>query len=89
MKAQSIEPLRRAIPRAGPCTSTLPTAEEAAVIRDKLYIPKKREISEEERARLAGMGHRFSSRRDDVVDEIRPPTSPQTATPAAEGQDSP
>jgi hypothetical protein len=41
----------------------LPTPEEADIIRDKLGIPKKREISEEERARLAGMGHRFVARR--------------------------
>jgi hypothetical protein len=67
----------------------LPTAEEAAVIRDKLHIPKRREISEAERARLAGMGHRFSSRQDDVVDEIRPPTPPQNDAPMPEGPKGP
>jgi hypothetical protein len=47
----------------------LPTEEEAVIIRDKLGIPKKREVSEEERARLAGMGRRFAAREDGVVGE--------------------
>jgi hypothetical protein len=47
----------------------LPTKEEAEDIRDILVIPKKREVSDEERARLAEMGRRFAARRDDVVGE--------------------
>jgi hypothetical protein len=36
----------------------LPTPEEAEIIRDKLWIAKKREISEEELARLRRQGYR-------------------------------
>jgi hypothetical protein len=54
----------------------LPTAAEAEIIRDKFGIPKKREISDEERARLAGMGHRFAARGDDVEEAAVSPGSP-------------
>jgi hypothetical protein len=56
----------------------LPNPEEAAAIRDKIGITKKREISDAERERLAGMGHRFGARRDGVVSEIggeKPPSA--------------
>jgi hypothetical protein len=46
----------------------LPTPEEAEIIRDKLSIAKKREISDAERARLRAMGaeHGFVARRPTV-----------------------
>jgi hypothetical protein len=46
----------------------LPTDVEAAIIRDKLWIAKKREMSEAELERLRSMGTPFRSR-DDVADE--------------------
>jgi hypothetical protein len=39
----------------------LPTDAEAEIIRDKLGIRKKREVSEFEKERLSGMGRRFVS----------------------------
>jgi hypothetical protein len=54
------------------CEVTNDGDTEAEIIRDKLGIPKKREVSEEERARLAGMGHRFSARGDDVAGDYSP-----------------
>jgi hypothetical protein len=50
----------------------LPTPAEAEVIRDKLKIAKKREISDAERERLRSMGNRFQSR-NDVVGETSAP----------------
>jgi hypothetical protein len=61
----------------------LPTPDEAEIIRAKLGIPKKREVSEEERARLAGMGHRFVARRDDVIADVQ---TPKPASDAESGQ---
>jgi hypothetical protein len=39
----------------------LPTEYEAGIIRDKLGIRKKREVSEAEKGRLSEMGRRFQS----------------------------
>jgi hypothetical protein len=41
--------------------SRLPTFEEATIIRDKLGLPKKREVSEEEAERLRAMGYKRAS----------------------------
>jgi hypothetical protein len=40
----------------------LPIEAEAEIARDKLGLPKKREISDAERERLAATEHRFSTR---------------------------
>jgi hypothetical protein len=45
----------------------MPTPEEAAILRDKLGIAKKREISEAERKRLAGIGKATAFVRQDGV----------------------
>jgi hypothetical protein len=45
----------------------MPTPEEAAILRDKLGIAKKREISEAERKRLAGVGKATAFVRQDGV----------------------
>jgi hypothetical protein len=67
----------------------LPTPEEALIIRDKLNIPKKREVSEEERTRLAGMGHRFVARGDDVVGGEGPPETASDASSAPSEPETP
>ena len=40
----------------------LPTAEEAETIRHYAGIAKRRTLSDDERARLTGLGHRFEKR---------------------------
>jgi hypothetical protein len=51
----------------------LPTADEAAIIRDKLGIPKKREISDAEAERLQAMGFsRSHVERAAVSPEVAP-----------------
>ena len=47
----------------------LPTPKEAAILRAKLWIGKKRQISEEERARLGEMGRANGFVRRDGVEE--------------------
>jgi hypothetical protein len=47
----------------------LPTPEEAEIIRDKLGVAKKREMSDAELERLKSMGRRFKRRPSDVVGE--------------------
>lgn len=42
----------------------LPTPAEAEIIRQYTGIPKKRDVSDEERARLRSMGHRFQKQSD-------------------------
>lgn len=42
----------------------LPTAEEAETIRHYVGLAKKRVLSDEERERLASLGHRFQKRSD-------------------------
>jgi hypothetical protein len=48
----------------------LPTAAEAEIIRDKLRITKKREISDAELERLRALSEAHRPRRDVVADEI-------------------
>lgn len=48
----------------------LPTPTEAEIVRDKLGIPKKRDVSDEERARLSEIGKSTRlGRRDGVANE--------------------
>ena len=49
----------------------LPNVDEAEVIRQYVGIAKKRVMSEEERVRLASMGHRFEKRPDVEGDDQR------------------
>jgi hypothetical protein len=51
----------------------LPTPAEADAIRRYVGIAKKREVSDEERARLSGMGHRFEKRPDCEEGALGPP----------------
>jgi hypothetical protein len=62
----------------------LPTGEEAEVIRAKLGVAKKREVSAEELARLAAIGRRFVARGDDVEREETAP-KPASGAPAGLG----
>jgi hypothetical protein len=59
----------------------LPTPAEAEIIRDKLWIAKKREMSEAELERLRSIGTPFRSR-DDVADETTAEKSPSNDPPA-------
>jgi hypothetical protein len=53
----------------------LPSSEEGEIIRERLLIAKKREVSEAERERLRSMQVRFQPR-SEAGDEFQPPPSP-------------
>jgi hypothetical protein len=68
----------------------LPTPEEAAIIRDKLGVPKKREVSDAERERLRVMAaqHGFASR-STVGSASDAPETASDASSAPSGPETP
>lgn len=60
-----------------------PSASEAEIIRAKLGIAKKREVSDTERERLMSMGNRFPSRRPYVVSDLIALKSPSDVDPVS------
>jgi hypothetical protein len=67
----------------------LPTAAEAEIIRDKLGIAKKREVSAAERERLLAMSsqYRFAAQRDVVGTPDGAPGSPSAPSPGQRAPD--
>jgi hypothetical protein len=58
----------------------LPTPDEAALLRHFVGIAKRRVLSEEERARLSGLGHRFGKRPDSRSDQTGEKPAPDEAS---------
>jgi hypothetical protein len=69
--------------------SRLPTEGEAEIIRAKLGIAKKREISDSERARLAEMGQRYLWRPDGVETGESAPGSATAGESDTQGHEPP